>query len=544
MTSAPIAEPVDVLIIGGSATGLSAALALGRSRRRVVVVDDGHPRNASTPHMHGVLGHDGLSPAEFLGKGRRDLEPYDVTFVEGRAANAQVDDTGSVQVTLDSGQTHRARALLVATGLRDELPDIPGLRERWGIDVLHCAYCHGWEVRDQRIVILSTSPISVHQALVFRQLSVDVTLVVHVGDAPGPEDLTKLNAQGVAVVPGPATEVLVEDDRLTGLQLSGGETVAAQAVVVMPRVEASSEVLDSLGLQATPHPMGPQIGTAYAVEPGGRTTVPGVWAAGNVVDPMGAVAKSVADGYGTGAMINADLVMQDAAIAACPQQPAGEGHEGHLAHTGEVPVFDQAFWDKHYSSAERVWSGQPNPHLVSEIRRLGMVPGRALDIGAGEGADAIWLAQHGWQVEAIDISPLALARGQAQSEAVLPSGIDLITWTHADLLSHRLEPSAFDLVSMQFMQLPPTDWDRLFRECRTAVAPGGALLIVGHHPEDIKARGLDAAFLSMFYTADQVAEALDETWTVQVQETRQRDVTAEDGSVMTLRDTVVLARQI
>ncbi len=179
MTSSISTEPCDVVIVGGSAAGLSAALALGRSRRRVVVIDAGHPRNVSSAHVHGVLGHDGLSPAEFLDKGRHDLEPYDIALVEGIATDATRLDDGTFRVALQDGRTHSARALLAATGVRDELPDIPGLGQRWGIDVLHCPYCHGWEVRDQRIVVLCSSPMSVHSALMFRQLSDDVALVLH-----------------------------------------------------------------------------------------------------------------------------------------------------------------------------------------------------------------------------------------------------------------------------------------------------------------------------------------------------------------------------
>lgn len=131
MTFSTTTEPSDVLIVGGSAAGLSAALALGRSRRSVVVIDAGRPRNATSAHMHGVLGQDGLSPAEFLARGRRDLEPYDVTLVEGTATGATRLEDGTFEVALQDGRTYAARALLAATGVRDELPDIPGLWERW-----------------------------------------------------------------------------------------------------------------------------------------------------------------------------------------------------------------------------------------------------------------------------------------------------------------------------------------------------------------------------------------------------------------------------
>lgn len=304
----------DVVVVGGSAAGLSAALALGRSRRSVVVIDAGQPRNATSAHMHGVLGHDGAAPADFLARGREDLVPYDVTFVDGVVTGATHVEGGAFEVTLDDGRSYSSRALLAATGVHDELPDIPGLRSRWGIDVLHCPYCHGWEVRDQQIVILATTPMAAHSALLFRQLSAEVTMVLH-GARLSDEDAVRLRARGVTVFDGPATELLVEQDQLRGVRLSNGETVPAQALVVAPRADASNAVMGTLGLQTSDHPMGPEFGTMYVVEMGGRTSVPGLWAAGNVVDPVATVPKSLADGYFTGAMINADLVAHEASAA-------------------------------------------------------------------------------------------------------------------------------------------------------------------------------------------------------------------------------------
>lgn len=307
---------VDTVIVGGSAAGLCAALALGRSRRSVVVIDAGAPRNAASPHMHGVLGHDGLPPADFLALGRRDLEPYDVTFVDGEATRAERTNDDRVTVSLADGRTFSGRTLVAATGLRDALPDIPGLRERWGIDVLHCPYCHGWEVQDQRIVVLATGTLAVHSALLFRQLSSDVTVLFHTDARPAAEDLAKLTARDIVTLEGPVAEVVSTDGALTGLQLCDGQVVLADAVVVVPTAQAWSPVLESLGLETVPHPMGADLGTMYPVEMGGRTAVPGVWASGNVTDPVGSVVKAVADGYSTGAMINMELVSQDVDTAA------------------------------------------------------------------------------------------------------------------------------------------------------------------------------------------------------------------------------------
>ena len=178
--------------------------------------------------------------------------------------------------------------------------------------------------------------------------------------------------------------------------------------------------------------------------------------------------------------------------------PADHGwaHQaGHADHGDGMPVLDEAFWEAHYGSADAIWSGRPNPHLVGEVGGDdGFPPGRALDVGAGEGADAIWLAQHGWQVDAVDISAVALGRGRARADSLGPDVTERITWTQADLLTHPPKPSTYDLVSMQFMQLPPADRDQVFPACIYAVAPGGALLVVAHDARDMETRGGEPAF--------------------------------------------------
>lgn len=172
-----LADSYEVIVIGGGAAGLSAGLVLGRSRRRTLVVDAGEPRNAPAAHMQGYLSRDGMSPAEFLATGREEIARYGVKLVRDRAVDVTRDD--GFTVTLAGGRTVRARQLVVATGLKDELPPVEGLAERFGRDVLHCPYCHGWEVRDQAFGVLATSPMSVHQALIVTQWSKDVTLFLH-----------------------------------------------------------------------------------------------------------------------------------------------------------------------------------------------------------------------------------------------------------------------------------------------------------------------------------------------------------------------------
>ncbi|GGW57763.1 MULTISPECIES: NAD(P)/FAD-dependent oxidoreductase [Streptomyces] len=302
-----LADSYEVIVIGGGAAGLSAGLVLGRSRRRTLVVDAGEPRNAPAAHMQGYLSRDGMSPAEFLATGREEIARYGVELVRDRAVDATRDD--GFTVTLAGGRTVRARQLVVATGLKDELPPVEGLAERFGRDVLHCPYCHGWEVRDQAFGVLATSPMSVHQALIVTQWSKDVTLFLHtVTEAElSAEDLRRLAAAGVRVVPGEVAGLVVEDDRLTGVRLGDGSVHAREALFVAPRAVPRTDLLARLGAEMTETPFG-----VYPVVDGrGLTTVPGLWAAGNASGFAEQVINAASRGYRAGAAINGELLMND-----------------------------------------------------------------------------------------------------------------------------------------------------------------------------------------------------------------------------------------
>ncbi|MER5448425.1 NAD(P)/FAD-dependent oxidoreductase [Streptomyces sp. NPDC002766] len=298
-------EQYEVIVVGGGAAGLSAALVLGRARRRTLVVDAGEPRNAPAAHMHGYLTRDGMPPAEFLAAGREEIARYGVELVRDRA----VDVAPGFTVSLASGRTVRARRLVVATGLRDEQPAVPGVAERFGRDVLHCPYCHGWEVRDRAFGVLATTPMSVHQALMVSQWSKDVTFFPHTvaEEELTDEDLRRLAAAGVKVVPGEVAELVVEDDRLTGVRLTDGTTHAREVVFVAPRAVPRTDLLERLGAELRETPFG-----AYpVVDETGRTTVPGVWAAGNAMGFAEQVVNAAAGGYRAGATINGELLMSD-----------------------------------------------------------------------------------------------------------------------------------------------------------------------------------------------------------------------------------------
>lgn len=322
MTAQKTSDELDVLVVGGGVAGLSGALTLARARRSVLVVDSGEPRNAPAAAAHGLLSRDGMPPLDLLRVGREEVVGYGGQIVSDQVVSARRAEGGFV-VEAGSGRRFRARRLLVTTGLVDELPEVRGLRERWGRDVLHCPYCHGWEVRDLPIGVLGGSPASVHQALLFRQWSPHVTFFPHTGEDVAAEQWERLAARGIAVVDGEVTGLAVVEDRLAGVRLASGRQVPVRALAVAPRLVARSELLGGLGLGTVEHPMG--AGAYVPSDASGLTEVAGVWVAGNVTDLMGGVAAAQAAGVQSAAAINADLVNADIDAAVTLRRSATGG---------------------------------------------------------------------------------------------------------------------------------------------------------------------------------------------------------------------------
>jgi len=298
----------DVIVIGGGAAGLSGALILAQARRRILVLGAGEPRNAPAAGVHGFLSRDGISPTELIELGAAEVTRYGGTILHARASSARREEQGFA-VGTDDGQVFTARRLLITTGLVDELPDIPGLRQRWGRDVLHCPYCHGWEVRDQPIGVLATGPLAAHQALLFRQWSADLTLFLHNEPEPAGEEGEQFAARRITVVAGKVVAIEVTDDQLTGVRLASGRVVPRRALVVAPRFVARSEIADELGLTIAEHPLG--IGSHLESDSTGYAAVPGVWTAGNVTDLKAQVLGAATQGATAAAAINADLIADD-----------------------------------------------------------------------------------------------------------------------------------------------------------------------------------------------------------------------------------------
>lgn len=327
VTTAPYATDrlpggtVDAVVIGGGAAGLNGALMLARSRRSVVVIDSGTPRNAPAEGVHGLLGLDGTPPAELYKRGREEVRRYGGVIVSGEVASAEpaapsAEGDSRFTITLTDGRTLTARRLLVATGLRDVLPDVPGLAEHWGHGVVHCPYCHGWEVRDKPIGVLAVGPASVHHALLFRQLTDDLIYFTR-GTELDEDTRTRFTARNIRIIDTPVEEVVKADGGgIAGVRLADGQVVARRVLAVATLMQARTEGLEGLGLPVEDLPDG--MGRRFASGMAGATDAPGVWVAGNATDPTAQVGAAAAAGALAGAHINALLAIADtdAALAA------------------------------------------------------------------------------------------------------------------------------------------------------------------------------------------------------------------------------------
>ncbi len=301
--SNPAIDPYDVAVVGGGAAGLSAALVLGRAQRRIVVIDSGHPRNAPAEHMQGYLSRDGMPPSELLAIGRSEVTSYGVELLDGTVSEVVRTSTGAFDLRLDSGGSIGARGLLITTGLRDQVPDIPGVAERWGRDLLHCPYCHGHEVRDLPFGVLGGTSGAVQHALLLRQWSPDVVFFPHTVDLDE-VDRELLAARAIDIVEGTVERLVVENDALSGVALTGGRIVPRQVVFVRPEFVPSSDFITGLGGKTDKDgwPL---------VDGSGQTTASGVWAAGNATNPRAQVITAAGEGSAAAIAINHDLTEED-----------------------------------------------------------------------------------------------------------------------------------------------------------------------------------------------------------------------------------------
>ena len=295
--------PFDAIVIGGSYAGLSAAMQLARAGRLVLVIDSGLPRNRFANAGHGFFGQDGKPPFAILHEAAGQVLAYPtVEFVHGEAIAARPAG-GGFTVTMQNGRMEQASRLILATGLRDELPALPGLPERWGKTVLHCPYCHGYEVGDRELGILATHSLSAHQAMLIPDWG-PTTYFTQDRLEPDPEQAARLAARGVRIERTPVVELLGEAPALEAVRLSDGRIVPIEAMFTATRTHMASPLPATLGCESEEGPMGPYL----RVDEWKRTTVPGVYAVGDAAAMMHNATMASAAGVAAGAGAHQSLI--------------------------------------------------------------------------------------------------------------------------------------------------------------------------------------------------------------------------------------------
>lgn len=302
----PNVSHFDAVVVGGGPAGLSAALALGRARRRVLVAAAGPTRNAPADAAHNVFTRDGTPPAELVRIGREQLAPYDVIVRDEWAADAERTADGFA-ATFADGDRVKARGVVLATGVRDVLPDVPGLAELWGTGVFHCPYCHGWEVAGRPLAVYAggTAPEqALHLVRLIRGWSDDVVLFTDGPCSLSAEDRARVERNGVAVREERVERLVGAFGTLEAVVLEGGEAVARGGLIVSPKQELRGDL---------PHRLGCALSADGRVDAalGGRTGVPGVFVAGDIGPGMQSVVSAMASGTLAGAMLNHDLLERE-----------------------------------------------------------------------------------------------------------------------------------------------------------------------------------------------------------------------------------------
>ncbi|RTQ46891.1 NAD(P)/FAD-dependent oxidoreductase [Hymenobacter gummosus] len=300
----PAEDSLDVLIIGGSYAGLAAALSLGRARRRVLVLDAGRPCNRQTPHSHNFLTRDGAAPAELAARARAEVQAYPSVRLQAATAVRAEATQGGFRVTTAEGPSYAARRLVLATGVVDELPPVPGLAECWGISVLHCPYCHGYEVRDAPLAVLGNGDLGFEFARLIRHWSPDLRLLTNGPATLTPAQAAQLAAHGIGIVDTPLQALEHQAGQFRQLRLADGAALPLTALFARVPNRQSSDLPAQLGCALTETGL-------LQVDELQRTSVPGVYAAGDTTTPLRQVAAAVAAGSRTGAFINHELIAAD-----------------------------------------------------------------------------------------------------------------------------------------------------------------------------------------------------------------------------------------
>lgn len=298
------ASKFEVIIIGGSYSGLSAAMALGRSLRKVLVIDAGKPCNRQTPHSHNFLTQDGKTPAQISTIARQQVELYDtVTFLSDNAVSGKKSN-GSFEIQTESGKEFQSRKLILATGVKDIMPDIPGFAECWGISVIHCPYCHGYEVRNQKTGILANGDFGYEFGKLINNWTGDLTLFTNGKSTLTDEQTAKLTGKGVTVIETKIDHISHTKGKLDKLILKDGANISLQALYAKADFTQSSNIPFSLGIELTEQ-------GHIKVDPMQKTSIPGIYACGDSTTQFRSVSYAVSTGTMAGAACNKELIDEE-----------------------------------------------------------------------------------------------------------------------------------------------------------------------------------------------------------------------------------------
>jgi thioredoxin reductase len=303
MSIAKLRQEYDVIVVGGSYAGLSAAMQLVRARRRVLILDTGQPRNRFAHASHGFFGLDGRPPREMIGTARKQVLAYPTARFERAEATGATREKDGFTVTYGGGTVAKAKRLILATGITDQLPDVPGMRELWGTGVAHCPYCHGYEVAGRKIAVFSLKEPNVHQALLLRDWSDDVTLLTNGGETPNAVDADALRQRGVKVETGRVSRLIGRGKELGAIEFSDRRRLPFGSLFTATRWTLNSPLVAQLGCEVDTSGVGPVVKTDEFKE----STVPGVFVAGDATRPRNATFAS-ADGVQAGAAAHRSLI--------------------------------------------------------------------------------------------------------------------------------------------------------------------------------------------------------------------------------------------